>query len=205
MYSEKKRSAASACAGDATPTGTANPTRPATQPTAAIADPQYGAGPGRYGGWRWDWVGLVCDQCAVRPKAQSERDHRPVERPVATGRRLRCGARGVACLPGSGTHLRSSAVIAERLLDARYSRRGSGRRLHFGATGAKMAPCLVCRSKTCPTIRTGFYGNVQHGHTSRYRNICGAVSSPMQASRPWRKSSPARRDARVAACRSTMR
>jgi hypothetical protein len=47
--------------------------------------------------------------------------------------------------------------------------------LYCGANGAKMAPCLVCRSKMCRTTLIGSCGSALHAHTSRCRNTFGAV------------------------------
>jgi hypothetical protein len=48
-------------------------------------------------------------------------------------------------------------------------------RLHFGAIGAKMAPCLVCRSKTFPKTPTESCGSEPHARISPCRNTFGAV------------------------------
>jgi hypothetical protein len=47
--------------------------------------------------------------------------------------------------------------------------------LHFGATGAKMAPCPVCKSKTFLKIPTESCGSELRVRISPYRNTFEAV------------------------------
>jgi predicted nucleic acid-binding protein len=72
--------------------------------------------------------------------------------------------------------------------------------LYFGADGAKMAPCLVCRSKTSPKTPTGSCGSEPREHISPCRNIFGVVSSPTPVNPRWMRFSIALRLAMVAGC-----
>lgn len=74
--------------------------------------------------------------------------------------------------------------------------------LHIGATSAIMAPCLVCRSKTCQTTPIGSCVSARHARTSRCRSISEAVSSQMRINRRWKRSLTVPRHARAARCRS---
>jgi hypothetical protein len=47
--------------------------------------------------------------------------------------------------------------------------------LHYGATGAIMAPCLVCRSKTFLKTPTESSGSERRARISPYRNTFEAV------------------------------